>query len=204
MVHNTAADNTSEATGSIHSGPPSAEHRAGADDDHRPCEVGQEVQSGGAHGDGPGTVVVADEPDAAAVDDDRQHTDDDHRHTVDRFGIEQTADRFEDDPRHRAEQQQRRDEAAERVGLAETERPRRRRRASGDPDGDDRGDQPDRIDGLVRGVGEHHHRADGQPGHDLHDGEPDVDRGGAGEPASGRLPVVVAVVVMMAAVILIH
>ncbi len=209
MVHSTAADSTSEATGSIHSGPPSGHHRAGADDDHRPGEVGEEVQSSGAHGDRLGTVVVADEQHAATVDDDRQETDDHHGHAVDGFRIDQTADRFDHDPRHRAEQQQRRDEAAERVGLAETERPRRRRRATGDPDGDDGGDQADRVDGLMRGVGEHHDRADGQADHDLHDGETDVDRGGAREPTRARLAVLMRDRraddrVLVAAVILIH
>ena len=34
------------------------------------------------------------------------------------------------------------------------------------------------------GVGEHHDRADGQTDHDLHDGEPDVERGGEREPTA--------------------
>jgi len=60
----------------------------------------------------------------------------------------------------------------------------------------------------MRGVGEHHHRADGHTDHGLHDGETDVDRGSAREPARTRLVVPMVAVPMfaevVAAVILIH
>ena len=62
----------------------------------------------------------------------------------------------------------------------------------------------------MRGVGEHHHGADGHADHGLHDGETDVDRGRASEPARTRLAVMIRVMirvmfaVVVAAVILIH
>ena len=184
VVHSTAADSTSEATGSIHSGPPSGQERAGADDDHRPGEVGEQVQPRGAHGDRLGTVVVADEQHAATVDDDRQETDDHHRHAVDGFR-DRRRRRIDSVTIHATEPSS---SSAEMKPPSASAFPRPndhvvRGRATGDPDGDDGGDQADRVDGLVRGVGEHHHRADGHTDHDLHDGETDVDRGRAREPA---------------------
>ena len=100
----------------------------------------------------------------------------------DRLRLDQAADRLSGDPHHRSDQQQRRHEPAERISLTQAVRPVFRRRTTGDVDGDQRGDQAERIDRLMSGVGEHHDRADRQTDDNLHHGEERVCSGRDAQP----------------------
>ena len=140
-------------------------------------------------------LAFAKNQDAGAVHDNSGNADQDHAATIDFDRIKQPLDGLVGNPRNGGKQQKPRGIAAEGIGFA----PAVAHRPGGWPakehQRNQRRHQPDRVDNLMEGIGQHHNGAECKTNDDLDDGESDVDRGGGGESAGADLAVIVGVAV---------
>ena len=173
---------------------PSGEGDADAGDEHGDgaAEVGQEVQAGGADGEGPvvvGAVRVgpSEQHERAGVHGDAEDTEHRHAQRADLDRVPQAVDRLPHEPGDAAEEHDAGHLRAEGVDAAPPERAARRWRTLREhrrPEGDE---QADGVGPLVHGVGEHGDRPDHEPADDLGDAEAAVERGGQREATGARL-----------------